>query len=123
MFRLYGNLPRHYKVNLYARHIEFGIYKRIVGHTEDLRFINPYPFFFFKGFNSEDAKVLQFELIGHIEQVSDHVWSEQVANFPKWERNSFAEYEPHNEPIPIPVLCYMRFHAGRALAENIVIDQ
>ena len=88
-----------------------------------MRHINTYPFYMFRGQNSEDEKILQFELVVHIEQVSDHVWSEQVANFPKWEKNAFGEYESQTEPIPIPVVCYMRFHNGRAIAENNIPDR
>ncbi len=35
--------------------------------------------------------------------MSDHKWSEQIANFARWERHEISkEYEAKKEPIAIP---------------------
>ena len=50
-----------------------------------------------------------YELLGQITHVSDHVWSEQVSNFARYERNLISgQYEAQKVDIPIPLQSYIR---------------
>ena len=50
-----------------------------------------------------------YELLGQITHVTDHVWSEQVSNFAKHERNPISgEYVAHKVDIPIPMMSYIK---------------
>ena len=50
-----------------------------------------------------------YELLGQITHVTDHVWSEQVSNFAKHERNPISgEYVAHKVDIPIPMISYIK---------------
>ena len=116
--RIQTNMPRHYQLKLYLKETQNDgteVLKEIKTGSElgfeVYRQIEPYPYMMvtLDVPNLEHTKGRMYELIGQITHLSDHKWSEQVTNFPSWDKNRLTDtMEPTNEKIPIPIVSFIR---------------
>ena len=75
---------------------------------EAYRKLVPYPYTILTLVVPRINKDEQVELFGQITRITDHDWSQWVANFPRWERQQISnEYEAVKERIAIPAVNYI----------------
>lgn len=112
--RITGNLARHFQLKLFLRDKKSKTIIKEIKPNEEAGFeiyhqFVPYPFLSISLQYTEQFDTMGFELLGQITHVTDHVWSLQVSNFSKHERNEISgEYVGHKVDIPIPVQSYIR---------------